>query len=282
MINSRCCALIMQRKARLLLLALLPAVAAAAILLARQSREPTYAGRSLDSWVHSLNGARVDLESRIAITAIATNCLPSLVEQLKYNPLPRRARMAAIRKFLPKALLRNNQIARFIFTDSKEARANVALFALSLAGPAARAALPDLKRLAISTNSPACTRAMQALIRIDNDPAPTLAAVALHPKHPGRYWALMSAAGSPRITPGFIELLIPAVTNANEQVACLAIDAIGELARHDRNNPIEVFIQESDLLVPTLQRATQDPREGVSETAKDALRLLAIEDKRHP
>jgi len=266
-------------KARLLLLlVLLLAAAIAAMGLLRAQPDPIYGGHSLASWVDSFNG---DRESKKAITEIVNNCLPSLVRQLQYDPFPRRARIAAIAKFLPKALLTNRRISSFISIDPRERRAFTACNALIIAGPAASAAVPDLKRLATSTNWPACTLAIQVLIRIDHDPAPTLAAVVLNPQHPARHGALESGADSPTITPGLIQLLVPAVTNSNEQIACVAIGAVGELAHRNGNLPIHVFIQESDLLVPTLLRATRDPRTQVSQIAKDSLRLLTIQNKEH-
>lgn len=244
-----------------------------------QPAEPTYAGRSLESWLDSSNGPVITLQRKTAVTHIVTNCLPTLVRQLEYNPIPRRARMAAIVKWIPKPLLRNQRLVRFVYNDPKDRGANVALMAFVIAGPAAKAAAPDLRQMAMTKNPPACTRAIQVLIGIDDDAAATLAAIALNPKHPARYYALSSGAASQTITPELIQLLVPAVTNSNEQIACLAIDAIGEIARLNRDHPIEVFIQETDLLVPTLQRATHDPRDRVSQTANEALGLLAAENK---
>jgi hypothetical protein len=270
------------RKALLLLPLLLPALAVAAILFTRPPPELTYDGRSLESWV-SFDRPYGNRQSQKAITTIVTNCLPSLIQKLKYDPMPRRARVTAIAKCLPKPLLRKQRIMRLISIDEKDRRATIAFRALCIAGPAARAAVPDLRQMAINTNSLPSTRAIQALILIDDDPAATLAAIVLNPNHPGRRLALDAAWASPSrtIAPELIDILVQTVTNSNEEIACVAISAVGELACRNLNSSIDVFIQETDLLVPTLQQATHDPRERVSQAAKDQLNTLATQRREH-
>jgi hypothetical protein len=269
------------RKGWFVLLLLLPGLAAAAILLVRPPPEPTYAGRSLDSWVATFGGPNDDPQSRKAITTIVTNCLPSLIRQLQYDPRSR-ATITAVAKFLPRSLLMNYpNLARFVYHDPKDAHAQAVFIALCIAGRAARAAVPDLRQIAIKTNCPAATRAMQALIMIDDDPAPTLAAIILNPHHPDRHKALTQAWVSPGAPSGVIELLIPAVTNSNERIACVAIDAIGELARLNLTTSAFTFIPGAERLVPTLQQATHDPRAPVSQAATDALKIVRTERLNH-
>ena len=146
--------------------------------------------------------------------------------------------------------------------------AAVAALTLKIAGCAAAPATPALRHLAAVTNSVSVSaRAIWALTTVDDDPAPTLAHILLNPGHRARAYAIDYAIES-HVAPRLIPLLRPAVTNADEQVAAAAVEALGSIAcRHVETPSIETI----------LQQASNDRRALVSHAAKDMLKIYPIE-----
>ena len=122
------------------------AVALYGILLA--PREPSYKGKPLSQWIEAYSEQEVSEadEANEALHSMGTNAVPYLMAWFRAKPTLARKKGLARAAPLPPAQFKPAWIA----TDSP--RRSQAMWALSVLGPAANSAIPELARLANDTN----------------------------------------------------------------------------------------------------------------------------------
>jgi HEAT repeat protein len=166
------------------------------VLLLQWETGSYYGGRSLEDWVQVY--CRFDenspdaqaQEAKAAISIIANRELPKLVEQVAYDPSPRRQRAVAWGRRVPK-WLRHPVIMKPLLVDEDEARTELAGTALRVLGASGRPALPELTKLALESPSPVVTRrALWAMGRIGPEALPVVTAAITNVNHPSRAYAL--------------------------------------------------------------------------------------------
>jgi len=184
----------MRRNRRVFVLILMPLGLAGAVWWFGGDHEASYRGRGLSDWVDRYQA----LDSRAfetgevvdAIRHLGTNALPELVRRLGYDPAPRRKRASTLGRALP-GFLRRRVFLQPLLIDQREFRANTATVALAVLGPEAGRALPELARLAISTNSPVVSRrAMRALTYVGDQGMAPLMVILNNRQHPYRVFAI--------------------------------------------------------------------------------------------
>jgi len=142
---------------------------------ASQVSEPKYDGRTLTQWVADYSREPMRNEARAAAVQMVNRDCPVLLKMLAYDPARQRTR-GSLSKLLPGWIV-DSKVGDFLFrTDEKARRADLALSAFWLAGTNASEAMPDLGRMALSTNG--CPqRAVQALACLGEQASGSLAKV---------------------------------------------------------------------------------------------------------
>jgi hypothetical protein len=145
-----------------------------ALLVWPGEREPEYQGKKLSEWIKDANqiwdpeGKRAE-----AVRQIGTNALPFLVRSIDCGEKPQLNKLeTAIGRMTTKH--RIGRRAWDAWTDFKWrriARSNEAAWAFGALGPQGRAAIPELVRLAGSTNEAISIRALNALRGIGEEDA---------------------------------------------------------------------------------------------------------------
>lgn len=163
------------RKHRKLLLAILfTGLVVVIVTVTVGEREPSYKGRKLHEWAEIYGspetyGAGAEDEARQALQHIGTNSVPFLLQWIAYDARPSRARRMAVKIVSRVPLIRSvPTVKNWLFRDDPRLRrAEAAAGAFEVLGPHARAAIPELGRLAgLSTDPGPARRALDALTGI--------------------------------------------------------------------------------------------------------------------
>jgi HEAT repeat protein len=262
--------------------------------------EPVYQGKKLSRWLELYNGGIIEgssvdqiHEAKEAIHAMGSNAVPCLLKWGQYRTPLWRTKLADLAHRLPG----NPNLG-----DVKAYRAAVAWQALSLLGPEARSAVPELTRLVNDPNAEFSYREpLYALGEIGEDGLPPLLAVLADPKRSDRGAAALiiggmknlgtnrvravvlliqcladpremeagdaaNALGRLRMEP---DLVVPALTNclsfSSLYVRCFAVRSLGR------------FGKEARPAVPSLVASLSDPDAAVREFSTNALQEIAPE-----
>jgi len=158
-----------------------------------RDREPSYQGRTLSDWVKQVGPAHLwnDSDEEVkaisaistnaiqrmgspfttavmAIRAIGTNAIPTILDWISYEPSPLRKQMAALAVLLPASL-------RLDSLSLADERANNAIAVFRILGPEARPAIPELSRLMLTSSQPArARRCFGALIHLGPEAMPSV------------------------------------------------------------------------------------------------------------
>lgn len=164
----------MRKRRKFVVAALFLGLAVALVTIATREREPCYKTRKLREWAEiygspEVYGAGAEDAARNALQHIGTNAIPFLLRWIAYDARPSRTRRAAVKTVLSIPLLRSvptvkNWLHR---DDPRLRRAEAAAGAFEALGLHARAAIPELRRLAgLSTDPGPARRALDALVGI--------------------------------------------------------------------------------------------------------------------
>src|ERR1043166_359150 len=134
---------------RILLFLLLFAVAGLVGLLiagASREREPEYGGKRLSEWVQNLTYEPPYGEAHEAVLHVGTNAIPYLLKWIQYEPAGWRASLYGTMNLV---------LNEFVWhlPDKKNVRAEGARHAFRSLGPKAKAAVPDLTRIMLTSKS---------------------------------------------------------------------------------------------------------------------------------
>jgi len=111
-------------------------------LLAAREDEPTYQGRTVSQWLNDIDQGRWGVWNEAPIRAIGTNAIPACLKWISYEGgVPLRNRLAKLVDRVSPALGRR-------LTVDHWGRSNRVLGVFRILGPQARAAIPELTRLA--------------------------------------------------------------------------------------------------------------------------------------
>ncbi len=148
----------MTKSRRIAGLALLVGIAIGLAIDATRPREPVYQGRTLSEWLADLNG-NPDGEAwgnaSEALHQIGSNAVPQIREMLRAEDSTAKQRL--------NGLLNRQSLIRFRFKSARDAHV-VAMSACVALGPAAKEALPDLRRLLLGERT--APYSLQALSKI--------------------------------------------------------------------------------------------------------------------
>jgi len=173
-------------------------IAVAALLIRARSGLPGYQGRSLAGWLNDCEKDEPNPEARVAVITILTNNLPWAVRSLDYDPKPKRARDVAIYSKMPQAARRSPLLMEMLTRDRDSMKLVMAANAFEVAGPEAKAAVPELTRLMLNTNREfASLHALRALSYIGAAAQGPLEMVLTNASYPFRVKAvrLLAPAG---------------------------------------------------------------------------------------
>jgi hypothetical protein len=210
-----------------------------------REREPVYKGKTLTRWLliyhegnyDSTYGKKSEQEAQEAADAvcqIGTNAIPFLLKWTERGGLRRPAWKRTItRAFykLPEALQGNSFLHSLVETKT-DVQDGVAFCGFVILAANAKPAIPELARMA-NDGKPHSKQAMRSLTSIGLDAVPSLVAMAVDPKSPGRTHAAFCAASVPGIGTNAIPilpLLIQILQDKNSKdTAVRAAIALGQL-----------------------------------------------------
>jgi hypothetical protein len=245
--------------------------AAAAFRLGRSQREPEYNGKKLSEWaemraipaVTAFPLSQGDIER--VVRGMGTNALPWLVEWLDDEPLPRW--QTKVLKFIQKfpKRLGGDYATRSLSPVSRDRRAHLARTGIHLLGDDARAAIPDLARLA---KNPKAKRggfsAARFLADFGDEAAPELVEILRTPLAPGRppaidHFRLIGATALGTNANAIIEGLVLCLNDRDAYIRGAAVLALGDL------------MLRRDIAVPALAKTCHDVEPAIREAALGAL-----------
>ena len=146
------------KKRRVILLAAILALASVVTISVwpDASPEPRYNGRKLSDWVLDYPQAGASDEAEAAIRAIGTNAIPCLLRWIQYEPSRGRMKVRHVYRLLP-GWLRNRQFVISFLAGRAGILSSKAPLAFAVLGTNSAPAVPELMKLAQSTNSVALT-----------------------------------------------------------------------------------------------------------------------------
>ena len=203
-------------------------------LMAKREPEPSYNGRTLSEWLNRIDKGQWGAWDEAPIRALGTNLIPACLKWISYEGgIPLRNRIAKLVERVFPALGRR-------LTDNRWGRSNRVVYVFKILGPQARAAIPELTRLA-QTAIPALADGSQ----------------------PGRAGRCIDCLGF--IGPEAIPSILSLVTNSPPLTRCTAIWKLGG------------FGTNAVAAVPTLRLALTDTDPYVFNAASNALVKIAPE-----
>jgi hypothetical protein len=260
-----------------------------------RDREPSYQGRTLSDWVEMVGPSSrwkdSDEEVR-AVRAIGTNCLPTILRWIRYQPSKLGKKMAAVMERLPVG-------AEPSSVSIAEERADCAVTVFHILGPRAHAAIPELSRLALTApDEIRASRCMNALTHLGPEALPAaLALVTNGPSHT-RYWAMLTLYDFGTNAAAAVSILVQCLDDSDRYIANGAedtlagfgslrtlvvqslTDAMPSLSASARVRAVKIIVRSkapaSDAM-PALQRLLIDPKFEVRNEATNALLKIAPE-----
>ncbi len=224
-----------KRRKRIILLACgIFAIGLIWALLAPREDEPSYQGRTVSQWLNDIDQGRWGAWNEAPIHAIGTNAIPACLKWISYEGgVPLRNRIAKLVERVSPALGRR-------LTVNHWGRSNRVVEVFRILGPQARAAIPELTRLA-QTAIPA---------RADGS-------------QPGRAGRCINCLGF--IGPDALPSILSLVTNSPPLTRCFAIWKLAD------------FGTNAVAAVPALRLALTDTDPYVTNAASKALLKIAPE-----
>jgi hypothetical protein len=288
------------RRKFFILTACLAAVAAFIAVLSSE-REPHYRGRSLTYWLETYAGpystptSPRDPQAIEAITAIGTNAVPFLLQQIGHEPVRNSFKSTiAVRlgALFPKA---RSPLAGWALDDEANSRGNAASLAFEILGPRGSPGLPDLARIAqVPGNLQAANRAVYAMACFGKPALPYLLTVLENPSAPQRQHAALYIEITPDIASNAapaIPALLRCLQDTNISVAYSAASCLGAIhlqpetvvpaltnylaagpdLREAAILALGQFGPGARMALPHLAAATNDPEPDIRQYAETAL-----------
>jgi HEAT repeat protein len=233
-------------------------------VLATRPREPSYHGRSLSSWLKSLNRhPPEDADARNAIRQMGSNAIPYLLSWIQDDdPMPKGTLFNALSKAAPPFC------SNWFWPDVPQDRANNAVRAFAAVGSGADTAVPELNRLLRDPrHSAAAIRAGEALGYLGERGVDPLASALLSQDPNVRDCAIygtrkLGIAARP-VVPTLIAILSRQDSNAASAAA----------------QTLSVLRLEPNLVVPALIGCLQHPNANLRCSAVSALRAYGFQAK---
>jgi hypothetical protein len=211
-----------KRRKRLILLAC-GILALAVLWQLLRDREPSYQGRTLSEWIDQTrqDGVENEIEeARIAIRAIGTNAIPTILKWISYEPSASRDRIAALVERLSPKLA-----TRFIVhTERRASRAQDVFYIL---GPELRSAIPELTQFArTSSNENRAGRCTIALVCTGPEALPSVLTLVTNSSPNRRRWVLYRLVNFQNTEVG-VPLLIQYLDDNDPWIAEMAMQILG-------------------------------------------------------
>jgi len=222
-----------------------------------RDHEPSYQGRTLSQWVDQTpEGWYVNsTEAPEAIRRIGTNAIPTILKWISYESSPLRTRIAML-------LSRLHLQPRF--TLYPEQRADHAEIVFSILGPEARAAIPELTRLALtSSDDRRSHRCINSLSYLGPDALPSLLTIVTNNPLRSRAVAISRLPKFYQEARAFVPVLIQCVGDQDNGIALEAVEALGKLR------------VERSLVLPGLTYALRSPSVPVRLRAMNTIRSIS-------
>jgi len=268
------------------------------VALPGRSPEPQYHGRSLSEWLRtaptagSPNALALSDEARDAVRHIGTNALPVLLRWISYDPSQFKVTLLRLPGALPGSF-------NPAFLHRAEDRALDAQKAFAVLGPGARAAIPELTRLAMTAHhEKRAGRCIEALGRIGPEALPALLAVSTNTAGVARHRAALTIKSYGTNAYSAVPVLIQLLQDPVDSVAIEAAGALGKLNLSASNAvpaldttlrgtnsfrraaaayALAEFGPEAKAAVPQLKQVLADPLPLARNAAKLALGIIAPE-----
>ena len=228
------------------------------VLLKPPEREPTYKGHTLSEWLGQQKGhwgANLLLDDD-PILAIGTNAIPTLLKWISYEPSPWRNKIARLVERV------SANLRRRLFYKPVE-RANDAVRVFRILGPRARAAVPELTRLALtSADRDRAYRCIESLKHAGPEALPAVLTLASNSPPRTRFRAIVTLPGFGASAAAAVPFLIQCLDDNDSSVADAAEET---LTRLDRS---AVF--------PSLTNALHSPSAQVRARAVNCIQWLEI------
>ncbi len=278
-------------------------------LSAKDVFHSTFQGRTLKEWNdqwwevrHADNTTPAeDAEALAAIRGLCSNHLPALVAAMDYDPRPRERRMESALSWLPRWL--SLRLYDGPLADRAEARSQVAEMALNALGPEAAPVLPQLQKLALTTNDYILRKAALTMVSTGTNGSPWVLAAMADQNSPRQFAALEAfvltcfrlrtnadATAMPVLlrclqsgNPRAIKLAAGGLGRAKMEPATTVPALVRLLSQPDPGTRLDViyglreFGELARPAVPDLLRACQDPSVGIRRAASNALEQIAPE-----
>lgn len=248
-----------ERRKRIILLACgVFALGLTWVLLSPHEREPSYRGHTLSQWLGQQKGhwgASLIL-GEDPILAIGTNAIPTILEWISYEPSPLRNKMAGlVERFVP-------EVRRRLFFRPVE-RANDSIRVFRILGPQARAAIPELTRLALTAaDRDRAYRCIESLKHVGPEALSAVLTLASNSPPKTRFRAIVTLPDFGANAAAAVPLLIRCLDDNDRSVANAAEEA---LTRLDRS---AVF--------PALTNALHSPSAQMRARAVNCIQWLEI------
>lgn len=215
----------MKRRRRVIaILCLVAAVSSIAIL--SRDKEPRYGGRALSEWARMRETRFPDdygltADANQAVRSIGTNAIPTALRWLSHEPSPITRITWALLEKLPQSLKSH-------FARKHDSRPWDAYEVLSVLGPEARCAIPELTRLAVTCRD--ASRAhlcVKALVNIGPEAVPGLTSIITHGQSEVRFYAIVFLAKFGTNAAPAVPALVKSLDDQADNVAYGAAIALG-------------------------------------------------------
>jgi len=229
--------------------------------------DPIYEGRPLPGWLDMLDsrqGRVPSFEERDkaahAIRQIGTNALPLLLAWLAYEPPISRYHLMPICQKLPQWILVSRPVQTVLSNRKAEERAQAAMEAFKVLGPAATPAIPELiRRTGLNKSLARRDRALLALAHLGQPAVPTISDLLSKPDGADSLWVMACVRDLGTNAHPLVPILVQNLRHTNWFAAMIAARMLGDL----KLGP--------NVVVPALAQSLQDPRREVRMVAPEAL-----------
>jgi HEAT repeat protein/PBS lyase HEAT-like repeat-containing protein len=279
----------------------LVAVAAVIALSLPRSSEPTYKGRTLSAWLsdYGFGNAQEQSHAVIAIQKIGTNALPWLLKWRNYDGRPKqpvwKARiLSAVHKSRLRLLWKVRIQRRIAGPGNMYAES---LWGFGILGSAAKPAIPELSRLARTSES---YWALFALGKIGLEAVPALMDALDDPATPLRFegFRFICADNQPDVPAAVVPRLVGMLDESDNRIVLSAAHTLARLKeetqraasalaqclesgdaniRYNAAEYLSALGTEGSNAVPQLLARLADPERRVREAATNALRSITPE-----
>ena len=198
--------------------------------LAPRERELGYRGRAASEWINDIDQGRWGAWDEAPIRAIGTNTIPASLKWISYEESPLRNRIGKLVGVVSPAL--GTRLA-----CNPGWRANRVVCVFRILGPEARAAIPELTRLARTSSDPArADRCVNSLGFIGPDAAPSLLSLVTNSPTHTRCAAIWKLADFGTNAVAAVPALRLALTDTDPYVVNAARNALLKIAREVLTN----------------------------------------------